>query len=83
MTFLQGDALEKLRELEDESVHCCVTFPPYWGLRDYGTARHGAARWVGRKSECDHRHQRKFIGIELNPEYIANARNRLLKEVLL
>jgi DNA modification methylase len=33
---LQGDALEVLRTLPDESVHCCVTSPPYWGLRDYG-----------------------------------------------
>lgn len=31
-----GDALEKLRELPDQSVHCCVTSPPYFGLRDYG-----------------------------------------------
>lgn len=34
--IIQGDALEVLRTLEDESVHCCVTSPPYWGLRDYG-----------------------------------------------
>lgn len=32
---LIGDALEKLRELPSESVQCCVTSPPYWGLRDY------------------------------------------------
>ena len=31
-----GDVLERLRELPDESVHCMVTSPPYWGLRDYG-----------------------------------------------
>lgn len=31
-----GDALERLREMPDESVQCCVTSPPYWGLRDYG-----------------------------------------------
>ena len=31
-----GDCLESLRELPEESVHCCVTSPPYWGLRDYG-----------------------------------------------
>lgn len=33
-----GDALEILRSLPGESVHCCVTSPPYWGLRDYGVA---------------------------------------------
>lgn len=31
-----GDALELARQLPDESVHCIVTSPPYWGLRDYG-----------------------------------------------
>ena len=31
-----GDALDVLRGMEAESVHCCVTSPPYWGLRDYG-----------------------------------------------
>jgi DNA modification methylase len=35
-TIIQGDALTVLREFSDESVNCCVTSPPYWGLRDYG-----------------------------------------------
>ena len=30
------DALTCLRQLEDESVNCCVTSPPYDGLRNYG-----------------------------------------------
>ena len=34
--IIYGDALTELRKLPDESVHCCVTSPPYWGLRDYG-----------------------------------------------
>jgi len=34
--IIEGDALEKLQELPDQSVHCCVTSPPYYGLRDYG-----------------------------------------------
>lgn len=34
--ILVGDALERLREMPDESVHCVVTSPPYWSLRDYG-----------------------------------------------
>ena len=35
MTYeiLTGDALSMLRTLPDASVHCCVTSPPYWGLR--------------------------------------------------
>jgi DNA modification methylase len=34
--ILTGDALAMLKTLPDDSVHCCVTSPPYWGLRDYG-----------------------------------------------
>lgn len=36
LTILNGDALQMLRTLPDNSVQCCVTSPPYWGLRDYG-----------------------------------------------
>lgn len=32
----QGDALDVLRTMRDNSIHCGVTSPPYWGLRDYG-----------------------------------------------
>jgi DNA modification methylase len=31
-----GDCLEVMATMADNSVHCCVTSPPYWGLRDYG-----------------------------------------------
>ncbi len=34
--ILVGDCLDLLRTLPEESVHCVVTSPPYWGLRDYG-----------------------------------------------
>ncbi len=33
-----GDSLTTLRSLAADSVNCCVTSPPYWGLRDYGVA---------------------------------------------
>jgi DNA modification methylase len=51
MTYqiLQGDCLATLRTLPAESVHCVVTSPPYFGLRDYGTAA-----WEGGDPECDH-----------------------------
>lgn len=35
--------------VDDESIDCVVTSPPYWGLRDYGT---GA--WIGGDEGCDH-----------------------------
>ena len=31
-----GDCLQSLRDMPDQSIHCCVTSPPYFGLRDYG-----------------------------------------------
>lgn len=37
-TLLTGDALDVLGTLPAGSVQCCVTSPPYWGLRDYGVA---------------------------------------------
>jgi len=49
--------LDGLRSLPDESVHCCVTSPPYWGLRDYGTAE-----WEGGDAECDHKQGRNGAG---------------------
>lgn len=36
--ILVGDVMDVLDTLPGESVHCVVTSPPYWGLRDYGVA---------------------------------------------
>lgn len=36
--ILVGDVIDGLRSLPSGSVRCCVTSPPYWGLRDYGHA---------------------------------------------
>lgn len=44
-----GDCLEVLKGMESGSVHCCVTSPPYFGLRDYGTGQ-----WEGGDSDCKH-----------------------------
>jgi DNA modification methylase len=37
LTVYEGDCRSVMAEMEPESVHCVVTSPPYWGLRDYGT----------------------------------------------
>ncbi len=34
--IIRGDALENLRKFKANYFKCCVTSPPYWGLRDYG-----------------------------------------------
>ena len=44
-----GNCLEVLPTLPPSSVQCCITSPPYWGLRDYGTAT-----WEGGDQNCDH-----------------------------
>lgn len=47
--IIQGDCLKTLKSLEDKSVRCCITSPPYYGLRDYGTGK-----WVGGDPNCNH-----------------------------
>lgn len=48
--LIQGDCIEVLKTLKAGSVQCCVTSPPYFGLRDYGTGT-----WEGGDAECDHK----------------------------
>ena len=65
--ILVGDCRDILRTLPAGSVQCCVTSPPYWGLRDYGTAT-----WEGGEKGCDHRqtdeeiHRRHFANSTLD-----------------
>ena len=49
LTIHQGDAATVLATLPADSVDCIVTSPPYFGLRDYGTAT-----WIGGDEGCDH-----------------------------
>jgi DNA modification methylase len=46
---LVGDVRDRLAGVEAGSVQTCVTSPPYWGLRDYGTSL-----WVGGDTDCEH-----------------------------
>jgi DNA modification methylase len=57
-----GDALQVLRTLPAESVHCCVTSPPFYGLRDYGTGR-----WEGGDADCDHDAYQRKRNLEAQP----------------
>ena len=62
--ILQGNCLETLSSLEEKSVNTCVTSPPYWGLRDYGTGE-----WVGGDPDCNHEgtvlgHNKNFVDRE-------------------
>ena len=47
--ILHGSCLDRLKDLEDQSINTCITSPPYWGLRDYGTGE-----WIGGDPNCPH-----------------------------
>jgi len=51
--ILEGNSLETLKGLQACSVQCVVTSPPYYGLRDYGTAE-----WEGGDPSCEHNPQK-------------------------
>lgn len=59
--ILVGDCIEQLKTLPDESIDCCVTSPPYYGLRDYGTGT-----WVGGDPNCKHRGKPFAIRAHIN-----------------
>ena len=48
--IIQGDCVEKLGRIKARTVNTCITSPPYWLLRDYGTGT-----WKGGRADCDHR----------------------------
>jgi len=47
--IILGDCITGMKTLPDGCVQTCITSPPYFGLRDYGTAN-----WKGGDSNCDH-----------------------------
>src|SRR5436309_3015969 len=49
ISYLCGDCRRILPTLPEGSIHCCITSPPYWGLRDYGTGH-----WEGGVPGCTH-----------------------------
>ena len=53
-TILFGDCKKTLSEFVPQSARTCVTSPPYYGLRDYGTAT-----WIGGDPNCNHRRDSK------------------------
>ena len=53
--ILQGNCIDKIKELEDNSIDCVVSSPPYFGLRDYGTGK-----WQGGKEDCPHKRLTKI-----------------------
>jgi DNA modification methylase len=98
VTYIIGEALAELQKLPSESVHCIVTSPPYWNLRDYKvkgqlgrepTPEEYVTRLVAILAEARRVLRsdgtvgavcealgRRWVGIELNPEYEPLIRRR-------
>ena len=53
-----GDWVENTKDIPDQSINCVLTSPPYYGLRDYGTAE-----WVGGDPNCEHKDPHQFRGV--------------------
>jgi DNA modification methylase len=68
--IIQGSVLDAAtwEPIPDQHVQCCITSPPYWGLRDYGTAE-----WEGGDQECDHMESKPFV----NPKNTLGPRGHL------
>jgi DNA modification methylase len=79
----RGDALEVMRTLPAESVQCCVTSPPYYGLRDYGVdgqmgLEETPEKYVGRLVELFAEVRRVLrpdgtLWLNLGDSYVANG----------
>jgi DNA modification methylase len=72
----QGHTLNRLREIPDASVHCIVTSPPYWGLRNYGLE---PQIWMLPDMDCPgHEWGEKIVrdkrGVQLGKEVSPDAR---------
>ena len=65
--IINADVMDGLSKLDDCSVQTCVTSPPYWGLRDYGTAH-----WEGGDPDCTHQEFRGGVG-KASAKQVTNA----------
>ena len=74
--ILVGDALERLRELPDGSAHCCVTSPPYWGLRSY----EGGERMIGLEPTFD-AHLERLVEVFREVRRVLQERWHVLAEL--
>jgi len=66
--ILLGNCKNVLKTLPAKSVRCCVTSPPYFGLRDYGTAS-----WEGGDPTCHHFRNEKND----NPDWVVQTRGKV------
>ena len=74
--IIQGNCLEILPQMPDESIDCCITSPPYWGLRDYKTE---PQVWGGRV-DCEHEWIKQPPRRKRHPEDIKNHESKQATE---
>ena len=76
----EGNCVDVLKTFPDNSINCCITSPPYYGLRDYGTAK-----WVGGDPNCPHKRlskqSDKTITGHAQAELIGNVGDAIFKTV--
>jgi DNA modification methylase len=73
--IINSEVIAGLRQLPDKSIHCAVTSPPYWGLRDYGTAK-----WEGGNADCDHSNVRRDPSDEKQATQKGSSRDKVGRE---
>ena len=76
MKLILGDCLTELKKIKDNSVDCVVTSPPYWALRDYGTAT-----WQGGDINCKHEPDRTSPTSTLGGGKTTQGNAKFYKEV--
>lgn len=67
-TVIIGDNRQTLKALPDQSVQTVITSPPYYGLRDYGTAT-----WIGGDEGCSHRRDSKYSELTITGHKVSGA----------
>lgn len=72
-----------MRQLITEGLRlrCCVTSPPYWGLRDYGVA--GQIGLSGTTGQVAQDLGRRWLGCELNADYVRLERRRTAQQTII
>jgi len=68
-TLTQGNALVELQKLPSNSVHCVITSPPYYGLRNYNTPPQTWGEWSG------------HLGMEPTPDLFVEHLVEVFREV--
>ncbi len=89
--ILCADVLEGLGQLPDKSVNCCVTSPPYYGLRDYGVAgqlglEETPEQFIAKMVEVFREVRRVLcddgtLWVNIGDSYAANGKNRTLEQI--